>query len=76
MPRRYGTSTFKLCFVGSAMATWLVSEGIAYDRAGAVDMCRRLQAFGFIAHVCDDHDFKDEYLVRVCAAVNLVPGTW
>ena len=59
---RYGTSTFKLCFVGSAMTTWLVSQGIAEDRPAAIDLCRRLLEFGFISHVCDDHDFKDEYL--------------
>ena len=43
------------CFVGSHLVAWLVQEGVCKDKAAAVSLGKRMQIFGFIKHVCDDH---------------------
>jgi hypothetical protein len=61
--RNYGllNTSYKNCFVGSEVVTWLVDKSIAGSRESALEMCRTLLAVGVIHHVCGDHHFEDDY---------------
>ncbi len=60
--RSYRFSRYKACFIGREAVTWMVTHGYAKDRKHAVDLFNRLHRLGVVAHVVDDHAFKDAYL--------------
>eukprot|EP00040_Diaphanoeca_grandis_P029963 m.176461 g.176461 ORF g.176461 m.176461 type:complete len:293 (-) comp31847_c15_seq1:104-982(-) len=60
--RDWNLLTFNDCFVGSKLIDWLVETGRAVSREHGIETMKRMWAFGFIAHVANDHLFKDEHL--------------
>ncbi|XP_068750320.1 DEP domain-containing mTOR-interacting protein-like isoform X1 [Montipora capricornis] len=60
--RRYHLRTYPCCFVGRDLVDWLIQNGEANSRAGAVQCMNVLFENSIIHHVCDDHHFKDEML--------------
>lgn len=60
--RRYHLRMYSCCFVGRDLVDWLIRNGDANSRAGAVQCMNILHDNNIIHHVCDDHHFKDEML--------------
>eukprot|EP00043_Microstomoeca_roanoka_P013946 m.137245 g.137245 ORF g.137245 m.137245 type:complete len:448 (-) comp15889_c2_seq3:270-1613(-) len=60
--REYGSRVFKRCFVPREFIPWLMAQELAKDQGDAIKIGKDLTKHGFIHHVCDDHEFKDEYL--------------
>jgi hypothetical protein len=50
------------CFVASQLVEWMVANGVAATREAAVNHGKKMQAYGFLNHVCDDHQFADNFL--------------
>ncbi|XP_054718536.1 rap guanine nucleotide exchange factor 4-like isoform X2 [Uloborus diversus] len=64
--RKHNMRTFRKCLVGSEMVDWLMQQGAPYvrihSRAQAVGMWQALMEEGVLAHVTNEHQFKDKYL--------------
>ena len=61
--RKYRFKTYKSCFVACEAVDFMVQNGMADTREGAVAIgCRLQNDLNFWDHVCCDHTFKDEYL--------------
>lgn len=60
--RSFRLFRYRSCFVASEAVDWLVGANKAADRLQGVQLGRLLQASGYVHHVVDDHDFKDEFL--------------
>lgn len=60
--RRYHLRTYSCCLVGRDLVDWLIRNGEANTRSGAVQCMNVLFENSIIHHVCDDHQFKDEML--------------
>jgi hypothetical protein len=60
--RSFRLFRYRACFVASEAVDWLVGANKAADRLQGVQLGRLLQASGYLHHVVDDHDFKDEFL--------------
>lgn len=61
--RRYRARVWRDCFIGSEAVDALIYAGLADNRENAVLVGRHLQKeLRLFAHVCDDHDFKDDFL--------------
>ncbi|XP_074641696.1 DEP domain-containing mTOR-interacting protein-like [Tubulanus polymorphus] len=60
--RKYHLRTYKCCFVGFETVDWLLHHGESDNRETAVAVMQLLLENGIIHHVCDDHQYKDEYL--------------
>ena len=56
--RKHRLRSYKQCFVGKALVSWLLEHGYAADRAAALALGRQLP----LQHVVDEHEFKDEDL--------------
>lgn len=59
--RRWRFKLHKKCFVGSEAVTWL-SWHLNISRSEAVKLGQIGLKKGYFAHVCKEHNFKDEYL--------------
>eukprot|EP00759_Apiculatamorpha_spiralis_P013642 PhF_6_TR20469/c0_g1_i1/m.29443 len=66
--RSYHMRTYPRCFVGSELVTAILrnTEYGATTRSEAVYLGNQLLQSGVIAHVCKEHNFKDEYLFYRC----------
>lgn len=61
--RKYRLRTHKKCFIACHVIDALVNNGTVLTRAAAVDLGKTLaQELNLFEHVCDDHEFADEYL--------------
>lgn len=60
--RRYHLRMYSCCFVGRDLVDWLIKNGDANSRGGAIQCMNILLENSIIHHVCDDHQFKDEML--------------
>ncbi|XP_065905940.1 DEP domain-containing mTOR-interacting protein-like [Dysidea avara] len=60
--RKYHLHTYKQCIIGREFVDWLIVQGDVKDREEALEFGKKLVKAGVIRHVCDDHDFKDDYL--------------
>eukprot|EP00053_Salpingoeca_punica_P022339 m.214241 g.214241 ORF g.214241 m.214241 type:complete len:427 (-) comp33384_c0_seq1:218-1498(-) len=62
--RTYHLKTYKSCLVANDTVTWAVNNSIngVKTREEAVRMLQELVKFGYLHHVCDDHEFQDAYL--------------
>ncbi|XP_065843297.1 DEP domain-containing mTOR-interacting protein-like [Oscarella lobularis] len=60
--RRYHLKLYPSCFVGQEVVDWLLKNREAESREQAVEVMRTLQDYNVLHHVCDDHDFKDDFL--------------
>ncbi|XP_063402394.1 DEP domain-containing mTOR-interacting protein-like [Mytilus trossulus] len=60
--RKYHFKTYKNCFVGKEVVSWLVDCKLCDSRSSAVTALRTLQDHHILHHVCDDHLFKDDML--------------
>ncbi|CAC5412954.1 DEPTOR [Mytilus coruscus] len=60
--RKYHFKTYKNCFVGKEVVSWLVDCKLCDTRSSAVTALRTLQDHYILHHVCDDHLFKDDML--------------
>ncbi|CAF2852827.1 unnamed protein product [Rotaria sp. Silwood2] len=61
--RKYHLKIHRSCLVGSEMVDWLIHQSpIVHSRSQAVDMWQALLEEGAIAHVSQEHYFKDKYL--------------
>ena len=58
----YRLKRYEDCFVGSEAVEWLMEAKIAKSVAAAVGIGYRLVQLGYVNHVTNDHDFKNEYL--------------
>ena len=59
--RTWRARTWPQCFVGTDAVTWIArTQGVGRRRA--VQLGRRLAAFGLIQHVAGEHDFEDRKL--------------
>jgi hypothetical protein len=56
--RKHRLRSYKQCFIGKALVSWLLEHGYAADRAAALALGRQLP----LQHVVDEHEFKDEDL--------------
>lgn len=65
--RRWLMKKYEGCFLGAELVDWLVANvaEVMGDRELAVGLGRELLHFGYIAHVVQEHDFKDEALFYV-----------
>ncbi len=64
--RMHGLRSYADCFVGTEAVDWLVRNQ-RLDRQQAVRLGQRLVAQGLMAHVVNEHDFKDQALFyRLC----------
>ncbi|EDQ86445.1 uncharacterized protein MONBRDRAFT_33845 [Monosiga brevicollis MX1] len=65
--RDYGARTFRRCFIGRELVPWLIVQELCRDKEDALALGSLLLQQGFIRHVTDDHDFKEDYLFyRFC----------
>jgi len=62
--RSWRLKTYHDVFVGNEAVDWLV-ERYPLSRDGAVLLCRELQDQGWLRHVKNDHQFKDDHLFFV-----------
>ncbi|CAF0947101.1 unnamed protein product [Rotaria sordida] len=61
--RKYHLKIHRSCLVASEMVDWLIHQSpIVHSRSQAVDMWQALLEEGAIAHVSQEHYFKDKYL--------------
>ncbi|CAF1204041.1 unnamed protein product [Adineta steineri] len=61
--RKYHLKMHRSCLVGSEMVDWLIHQSpILHSRSQAVGMWQALLEEGAIAHVSQEHYFKDKYL--------------
>lgn len=60
--RRYHLRVYQSCFVARDLVDWLIEHLEANDRNAAVECMEILLCNGFVHHVCDDHQFKDQML--------------
>ncbi|XP_071142565.1 DEP domain-containing mTOR-interacting protein-like [Mytilus edulis] len=60
--RKYHFKTYKNCFIGKEVVSWLVDCKLCEFRSSAVTALRTLQDHHILHHVCDDHLFKDDML--------------
>ncbi|MDJ0571288.1 MAG: hypothetical protein QNJ53_19865 [Pleurocapsa sp. MO_192.B19] len=59
--RWYNLRLYRQCFIGSELVDWLVeTKGISTQEA--IILGQSLLGYRLIRHVCDDHDFKNEFL--------------
>lgn len=59
--RWYGLKCYRQCFIGSELVDFLVrKKDFVEDEAIAVG--QSLLEHGLISHVCNDHEFKNEFL--------------
>lgn len=58
--RKYHFTTYKQCFIGKEMVSWLKKKEYAKSDDEAVELGQVLLANNIIMHVCRDHDFKNE----------------
>jgi tRNA A-37 threonylcarbamoyl transferase component Bud32 len=63
--RTWHLKKYKMCFVGSEAVDWLVKEMPSWSREKAVHFGNILLEKRIFRHVCDEHDFKDEYLFYI-----------
>jgi len=59
--RMYHLRSYGNCFVAREAVDWLVRE-LAFSRAEATQIGRRMVALGWVRHVLDEHDFDDAEL--------------
>jgi len=60
--RSYNFKKYPKCLQGDETAKWLVDNGEAKDADEAVAIGQKLVELGFIHHVHDDHNFKNDKL--------------
>mmetsp|Transcript_8048 Transcript_8048/g.14300 ORF Transcript_8048/g.14300 Transcript_8048/m.14300 type:complete len:405 (-) Transcript_8048:115-1329(-) len=60
--RVYRFKVYRQCFIGRTMAEYLVKSGICENEEEAIYLGNKLIDAGLIFHVCDEHDFKAEFL--------------
>jgi Rap guanine nucleotide exchange factor 4 len=61
--RKYHLQTHESCLVGQEMVDWLIHlSPIVHSRSLAIGMWQALLEEGAIAHVYQEHYFKDKYL--------------
>src|SRR5690606_24253148 len=61
--RVYKMITYKRCFIGSEVVTWIIKNCIGINnRKKAIELGKKIQNAGFIEHVLKQHEFKDQYL--------------
>jgi len=70
--RKHVMRTFKNCFFGKELVSWLVNQGFVDSRDDGVAVGRELLAQNFIMHVTNEHNLKDENLLYKFA-LSLVP---
>lgn len=59
--RWYNLKLYRQCFIGSELVDWLVeTKGVLTQEA--IVLGQSLLEYELIRHVCDDHDFKNEFL--------------
>ena len=57
--RKQRLRTFKQCFPGSELVTWLVERRVALNRTEGVAVARFLQQRGIVVHITRSHRFHD-----------------
>ncbi|CAF1262174.1 unnamed protein product [Adineta ricciae] len=60
--RKYHLKMHRSCLVGSEMVDWLIHQSPIHSRSQAVGMWQALLEEAAIAHVSQEHYFKDKYL--------------
>uniref|UniRef100_T1JAB1 Rap guanine nucleotide exchange factor 4 n=1 Tax=Strigamia maritima TaxID=126957 RepID=T1JAB1_STRMM len=60
--RKYHLHTYRKCMVGTEMVDWILSQGNIHSRSHAIAMWQVILEEGVIAHVTEEHHFKDKYL--------------
>lgn len=61
--RKYHLRTYRQCMIGTEMVDWLMQYStLVLTRIQAVGMWQALLEEGVIAHVCEEHPFRDKYL--------------
>eukprot|EP00980_Cylindrotheca_fusiformis_P031124 scaffold25851_cov122-Cylindrotheca_fusiformis.AAC.1 len=61
--RTYRLKSYAKCFVASHAVDYMVKEGFCTSREEAVELGKELQnRLGLWHHVCNDHEFEDQYL--------------
>jgi len=70
--RKHVMRTFKNCFFGKELVSWLVNQGYCDSRDDGVAVGRELLGQNFIMHVTNEHNLKDENLLYKFAPT-LVP---
>ncbi|KAL3935053.1 MAG: hypothetical protein SGBAC_009354 [Bacillariaceae sp.] len=70
--RTYRLTTYRKCFIAKHAVDYMVKEAFCASREEAVELGLSLQhELGLWHHVCDDHDFGDDYLFfRFSASYN------
>jgi len=62
--RKWRRKTFKSCFIGTEAVDWLIKKennvGVK-NRKEAIQLGQILLDRGVFHHVCDDHEFVDDY---------------
>lgn len=59
--RQYRLKTYNRCFVGQEAVAWL-QQNLKLTKPEALQLGQRLVNGGWVRHVVDEHDFRDEYL--------------
>jgi Protein tyrosine and serine/threonine kinase/Domain found in Dishevelled, Egl-10, and Pleckstrin (DEP)/Leucine rich repeat len=60
--RKWRFRKYRSCLVGKKVVKYLLESGIAVDKFEAIAIGQMMMRVGYLEHVVQEHDFKDEFL--------------